>query len=336
MNACSHHAKLGVTPTTSPGDRPAEAPWNAGLQESAGPAGRACDRRFLWTMLLGEWLQPLLEVDVGPGASPAAGAPRAATPGAPVPVRVLRRPPAAAVVPAGRCRRATGVQAPGSGGHDLEGDSQGGRLIRRACHRIQDFHGRQGHVRGPPGGHAAPAAGHQRGPPRGHRDRRADAPAVTSPVRRPAPSTRLATSTPRTAARSTAPPPSPRPRVSPWPGSPRPPVGRWVGSPRAGCAPLWTTSGPSLRRCATLSLRGAEPGSGSLKGVLGPVVGLTGSACGRSVRRSPRSGRRWLRWGRHSLRSGRGPGRWLGPRSTTLGRSSLASRAPRPHRLPPR
>ena len=29
-------------------------------------------------------------------------------------------------------------------------------------------------------------------------------------------------------------------------------------------------------RCATLPLRGAEPGAGSLKGVLGPVVGLTG------------------------------------------------------------
>src|SRR4029453_15934012 len=50
------------------------------------------------------WLQPVLEVDSGPGASPGAGAVRAPACGAPGPVRVLRRPPAAPVVAAGRGR----------------------------------------------------------------------------------------------------------------------------------------------------------------------------------------------------------------------------------------
>jgi hypothetical protein len=47
--ACSHHAKLGVTPTTPPVDRPAKAPWNAGLQESGGPADTPRDRRSPWS-----------------------------------------------------------------------------------------------------------------------------------------------------------------------------------------------------------------------------------------------------------------------------------------------
>jgi hypothetical protein len=99
------------------------------------------------------------------------------------------------------------------------------------------------------------------------------APAVTSPVRRPAPSTRPATSPLKTAARPTG--------TTAKPKAAGEPVARVAGGPVARvaedrlCAPV-DSLGTLTRRCARLPLRGAEPGSGSLKGALGPVDELTG------------------------------------------------------------
>jgi hypothetical protein len=99
------------------------------------------------------------------------------------------------------------------------------------------------------------------------------APAVTSPVRRPAPSTRPATSALRNAARPTG--------ATAKPKAAGEPVARVAGGPVARvaegrlCAPV-DSLGTLTRRCARLPLRGAEPGSGSLKGALGPVDELTG------------------------------------------------------------
>jgi hypothetical protein len=111
------------------------------------------------------------------------------------------------------------------------------------------------------------------------------APAVTSPVRRAA--TRPTTSAVRPAAGSAARSvtrASTRSlgRAAKLAENPLGHAGEVAGGPlsrvaKALCGPV-DGHGNLARRCATLPLRGAEPGPGSLKGarLLGPVVGLTG------------------------------------------------------------
>jgi hypothetical protein len=107
------------------------------------------------------------------------------------------------------------------------------------------------------------------------------APAVPSPVRRPAPSTRHATAPARTAAKSAGATAKPASRAAKLAVAPVARVAKIATEPVARVAesdlcPPVDNLGNLTSRCARLPLRGAQPGAGSLKGVLSQVVGLSG------------------------------------------------------------
>jgi hypothetical protein len=219
-------------------------------------------------------LQPLLEVDVGPGASLAAGKRRLL-------VRLClfafcgglllllsSRPADAAerreprlLDPVGTTLKATAREV----------DSFAGRAAGSGTSTVAKATSAARQVAPP---HPRPATSAARRAATATVKR--GAPAVTSPVCRPAPSTRPATSTPRTAARSTG--TTAKPKAA---GKSVALVAKTAGGPVARVTEgrLYTpvdNLGTLTRRCARLPLRGAEPGAGSLKSALGPVAELTG------------------------------------------------------------
>jgi hypothetical protein len=98
--------------------------------------------------------------------------------------------------------------------------------------------------------------------------------------------------------------PGPGRRGHRWASGPGHRGHRWALGPVAEdrlCPPV-DSPGNLTQRCATLPLRGPQPGAGSLKGVLAPVVGLAGPVLRPVAPCSPRSSRCSLRLALHSPR----------------------------------